>query len=272
MNKLSANILRKLDYYVYLYSDPDTKEIFYIGKGKGSRIYDHLKDTKDSSKVRRIQEIKKRNHTEPIIEILVHGIIDDKTAQKIEASVIDLVGIKNLTNDKKGYESEAFGRMNLAQIRAKYSRKKAYIEEKVMLVKLVKTFRYNMDPMQLYDNTRGTWPMSPEAREQVQYVFPIYDGIIQETYKVVQWFEAGTTLNEYLLERFNPQITHNHIGKHYTEFANKWEFIGNICLDMRKKYLHKSVDHYWVKGATQNKKLTYIDPPIAVLKKSGKVF
>ena len=141
-----------------------------------------------------------------------------------------------------------------------------------MLIKLAQSFRYNMDPMQLYDNTRGVWPMSPKARKEVQYVFPIYDGIIQETYKVVRGVEAGTTLNEYLLEKFNAQTTHNHIGSHYGEFSGRWEFIGNICLDMRKKYLYKSVEHYWDVGATQNKRFTYKNPPVEVVNKLGGIF
>ena len=29
-----------------------------------------------------------------------------------------------------------------------------------MLIKLSKTFRYNMDPRDLYDNTRGVWKVA----------------------------------------------------------------------------------------------------------------
>ena len=84
MKKLSPNILKKLGHYVYIYSDPDTKEIFYVGKGKGNRLYAHLKDVKDSSKVRRIKEIKKRHNSDPIIEILIHGIIRPEEAAYLE--------------------------------------------------------------------------------------------------------------------------------------------------------------------------------------------
>jgi hypothetical protein len=42
-----------LKYYVYIYMDPDTKEIFYVGKGKGNRVFSHLNDGSDSDKVKK---------------------------------------------------------------------------------------------------------------------------------------------------------------------------------------------------------------------------
>lgn len=43
INEFSKETLSKIGYYVYLYSDPDTKEPFYVGKGKGNRVFNHLK-------------------------------------------------------------------------------------------------------------------------------------------------------------------------------------------------------------------------------------
>ena len=94
--EFSQNTIKNLGYYVYIYSDPDTKQPFYIGKGKGNRCFNHLFQDNDSEKVAKIQEILK-NGKEPIIEILVHGV-DEETALKVEAAAIDLIGIDNLTN------------------------------------------------------------------------------------------------------------------------------------------------------------------------------
>ncbi|GEM_PF-2758863 len=84
------DIKRKLKYYIYL--DPDTNDIFYVGKGKGNRVFSHLKDTPDSkSKINeKIREIRNKNK-EPQIEILLHGIDDEYLAKKVEAAVIDLL-------------------------------------------------------------------------------------------------------------------------------------------------------------------------------------
>ena len=227
----TSDIIRKIKYYVYLLSDPISGEIFYVGKGKGNRAFSHLKDNSDNQKSRKIQDLKSKG-LEPKIEFLVHGVDDEITIKKIEASIIDLIGKNKLTNIVGGYESSDFGRMDLAQIRGKYSSQKAEIKENVMLIKLSKTFRYNMDPRDLYDNTRGVWKVAEHRRKEVDYAFAVYDGIIQETYKILQWFEAWSTFNN--REDFTSQREKD---------VKRWEFVGNVSDEMRKKYLYKSVEH-----------------------------
>ena len=227
----TSDIIRKIKYYVYLLSDPISGEIFYVGKGKGNRVFSHLKDNSDNQKSRKIKDLKSKG-LEPKIEFLVHGVDDEITIKKIEASIIDLIGKNKLTNIVGGYESSDFGRMDLAQIRGKYSSQKAEIKENVMLIKLSKTFRYNMDPRDLYDNTRGVWKVAEHRRKEVDYAFAVYDGIIQETYKILQWFEAWSTFNN--REDFTSQRQKD---------VKRWEFVGNVSDEMRKKYLYKSVEH-----------------------------
>ena len=96
IKNFSPNTINALEYYVYVYSDPDTKEPFYVGKGKGNRVFTHLDEQSENDKVHKINEIRERGE-EPIIEILAHGL-DNETALKVEAAAIDLIGIKNLTN------------------------------------------------------------------------------------------------------------------------------------------------------------------------------
>ena len=43
-----------------------------------------------------------------------------------------------------------------------------------------------MGPMELYDYTRGIWKIGPK-RDRVDYAFAVYDGVIQETYKIESW-------------------------------------------------------------------------------------
>ena len=82
MRKFPSSVKEKLKSYVYLLIDPTNEEIFYVGKGKNNRVFDHLDDEKNQEKANRIAQI--RNHgLEPKIEILVHGLTDE-IARKVE--------------------------------------------------------------------------------------------------------------------------------------------------------------------------------------------
>jgi len=222
MKRFSSNIKTKIQYYVYIYIDPRNNEIFYVGKGKNNRCFQHLTDQKESEKVQKIEDIRK-DGKEPIIEMLIHGVSDD-IAKKVEASVIDLIDTKKLTNKIKGHSSSKIGRMSLEKIVSIYNPEKANITEPSLLIKISRTFSYSLLPHELYDATRQFWPFGPN-RVKAKYAFSIFDGIIQEIYKIISWHKAGTT--------FSSRKTKN---------LDRWEFVGKIADEnIRKKYLYKDV-------------------------------
>ena len=77
-------VSNKLGYHVYLYINPYTDEVFYIGKGIRNRAFHHLSDTSESEKVEEIRDIRKRG-VEPKIEILRYGMTESEAAI-VEAS------------------------------------------------------------------------------------------------------------------------------------------------------------------------------------------
>ena len=87
------------EYYVYVYIDPRNYEEFYYGKGKGNRKAAHLKDTKDTDKTKKIQEIRKAG-LEPIIRVIAKGLTE-KEAFLVEKTLLWKLG-KTLTNISKG--------------------------------------------------------------------------------------------------------------------------------------------------------------------------
>jgi uncharacterized protein len=241
MNKFSSPVIKELKYYVYIYSNPVTDEIFYIGKGKGNRIYQHLDDQSDSDKVKYLKDLKNQGLT-PKLEILIHGLEDEKTALRVESSIIDLIGINNLTNKQSGYKSSAFGRMSLKQVNALYDKQSVNVDDPAILIRINQAFRYSMSQIELYDYTRGQWVLNPERAKNAKFGLAVYEGIVQEVYEILDWYKAGTT--------FSVRQNNENIERNANErIEGRYEFIGNIAAEhIRNKYRFKSVGHYFKKG------------------------
>lgn len=108
----SSAAINELQYYVYLYINPLTNRIFYVGKGQGNRVFEHLPDQSETDKVRTIAEIRAKG-LEPKIDILIHRLPDEETAFRIESAVIDALGLHNLSNKVRGQGGNDYGRADV---------------------------------------------------------------------------------------------------------------------------------------------------------------
>lgn len=79
-------------YYVYALKDPRSSPArpFYIGKGTGSRAFDHLVNPDKTKKYARIQEIEKCG-SKPIVDILVEDLTESQ-ALRLESELIAAFG------------------------------------------------------------------------------------------------------------------------------------------------------------------------------------
>lgn len=233
IRKFSEEVINKLNYYVYTYSDPETNEIFYVGKGQRNRVFDHLNDWKNTKKSRMIRQILERGQ-EPKIEIIIHGLEDEKTALKVEAAMIDIIGKEKLTNKMRGWQSRLYGRVEVNQLRMMYEREQVNIDEPAILIQITRLYNFDMSDMELYDATRGIWKIGQD-REKAKYAFAVFDGVVIEVYEIAAWFKAGST--------FNSRGDHRHDKV-------RWEFVGQKANEViRSKYIGKTVEHYFTKGA-----------------------
>lgn len=107
----SQSTMEQLKYYVYLLKDPSNNEIFYVGKGINNRLFNHLncalEGEENSDKLNRIRDVISLGNN-VIHYVLRHGL-SEKEAFEIEASVIDVIGIQNLTNAQSGHYSDDYG-------------------------------------------------------------------------------------------------------------------------------------------------------------------
>jgi len=223
--RIPPSVASKLRYYVYVYVDPSDESVFYVGKGKGSRAIAHM----DTSKVR-------RSKAKPRIDILVHGLPDEKTAFAVESAAIDLIGIGSLANTVGGHGGRLFGRMPLDQLVAHYTKRKVQIEVPAILIRINKLYRYGMSLAELYDATRSAWKLGPK-KERAEYAFAVYDGVVREVYKITGWFPGGTT------------FAAQNQGKRRRR-PDRWEFVGTLAEDkIRRRHLDTYVGHLFPAGA-----------------------
>lgn len=232
--KIPAAVAEKLGYYVYLYVDPITDQIFYVGKGKGSRAFSHLdKNLAEKRAIKhRIQKIRDAGE-EPRIELLAYCLDNEQVALQIESATIELLDIKNLDNKIKGFRGSKLSRMPLDQVIAHFNHKPVGIKEPAVLIRINQQYRYGITAQELYDATRSAWRISEDKRVKVQYAFSIFEGVIREVYKINGWFEGGSTFNN-RYEGFDV----NRDGR--------WEFVGVLADNkLRRKYINHYVGDYF---------------------------
>lgn len=197
-----AGMGEKLGYYVYALRDP-AGGIFYVGKGKGDRVYQHVAAAAaalvvggakpEELKLNTINRIQKRGERVGV-EIIRHGMSETE-ALEVEAAAFDLLRLTghHLTNLAAGQGSRNRGHVSLDELRAKYAAKPIKIEERVMLVRISKRFRADMSANELYTVTREWWKLSPHHRPD--YAFAVYNGIVRAVYAIDQggWVQDANT-------------------------------------------------------------------------------
>jgi len=229
MQKLSQSTIEALQYYVYLLIDSRNNKPFYIGKGHGDRVNQHLlgaleTDLDEVRKIKIIHDIQKAN-LEVKHVILRHGLTE-KEAFEVESAVIDLIGMKNLTNIVSGHYASERGLMSLEDIAIKYQAEDAKFNKPGRLININKLYHYDMTPEELYEATRKHWLVSRERVEGIRLVCAVYAGIIREVYTPDIWHESPTGQD----------------GRSY--------FDGKVApTEVRNRYINKSVAKYWKRGS-----------------------
>jgi hypothetical protein len=246
---IPADVARKLGYYVYVLVNPLDGKIFYVGKGKGRRALAHSHDTRQSRKTetfrqKTVRRISAAGLTHRI-DILAHGLDSEEAAYRIEAAVIDLLGMPVLTNLVRGKGTRSLGRLSLSDLVALYRKRPVEIREPAILIRINELYRPGMTPMELYDATRGIWKVAPR-RSRAKYAFAVFAGVIREVYLIEQWLPAGSTLSSPSPEDLRD--------------PKRWEFVGRLAPEqLRKRYVDRYVGHTFRQGSQNPIKYVNID-------------
>lgn len=188
----SQSVIEQLGSYVYLLRDPSNKEVFYVGKGVGNRVFDHvacaLTDAKESAKLDRIRTIQKSGKSVEHF-VLRHGLTE-QAAFEVETAVIDFAGMPNLSNIQSGHYSTDFGIKTTEEVIAMYSAPPFATSESVLLININKLFDRDMTATEIYDATRKSWVVG-DRKSKAKYAVATYRGLTREVYQINDWFEIG---------------------------------------------------------------------------------
>jgi hypothetical protein len=223
-------VAEKLRHYVYLYIDPRNERVFYVGKGQGSRALEHLGGAANPAVRQTIKQVH-RAGLEVRIDILRHGL-GPREALETEAAAIDAYGLGALENRVRGHLGDSSGRVRLSDLVRYLEPREIKPREGCMLIRINKTYRPGMSPLDLYEATRGIWRIKVKRAKKVRYALAVYDSSVLEAYELARdkagdacWFRAGTTA---YFTRF--QSTGRGLGarSRLSRMTNRYEFVGRV--------------------------------------------
>ena len=231
IKEFSNAVCERIGYYVYILKDPRNDTIFYVGKGKGNRLFQHvqcaLENATDSDKYNLIREIHK-DGKEVEHFILRHGL-EEKLSLEIESTIIDLLGIENLTNSVKGHDTWERGLKTVDEVFQHYDAKAVTFDEPCIIININRLYTRGISAQKLYDSTRASWIVGTK-RDRAKFAIASYRGLVREVYEIEKWQPNG----------------------------DRWEFIGKVAKDeIRDKYLNQSLENYIKKGGQNPIRYTF---------------
>lgn len=182
----STEVSTALESYVYRLVDPRNGDTFYVGVGKGNRVFDHaagdIQAETGVEKLDRIYQIKLAG-LEVIHIIHRHGMSSD-SAREVEAALIDAYA--GLTNIMGGQGSNDFGPMHASQIIERYTAREMEFKHKILLISVNRTAAEE----DLYRATQHAWKIDPRRAAKADYVVATVQGLGKGVFKVSEWLEA----------------------------------------------------------------------------------
>ncbi|MGO7651732.1 hypothetical protein ACC688_29085 [Rhizobium ruizarguesonis] len=189
-------VAEQLQAYVYRLIDPRNEETFYVGKGRGNRVFQHALEaailgdqTSDimGPKLERIHEIQHSGHEVKYV-IHRHGM-DDAIAFQVEAALIDVY--PTLRNAVRGHHASVHGIATIDDLMQRYNLPPLVlgIEQKLLAITINKLLG-RRDQKVIFDLIRYCWPLRRKRAETVDYVLAIDRGVVVGAFKPLSWAAA----------------------------------------------------------------------------------
>jgi len=201
ITEFSSEVCEKLRFYVYRLVNPINGRTFYVGKGKGNRVFQHAnavdpntfyeenkdfeltEENNDPAKIRTIARIK--NKGLEVIHIIQRWGMDEKTAFEVESAFIDYFELEHLTNAVKGHNNDR-GMRWADELEKEFTAKPLEDYPKCPKFILIKINDYSigLKDGDIYEAVRASWKINPDIANQYPYVLAVRHGIIVGVYQI----------------------------------------------------------------------------------------
>ena len=216
VTEFPKEVIDHLDFYVYRLIDPRNGQTFYVGKGKGNRVFSHAKGEVEngrdelSEKLKRIREIK--NDGFEVAHIIHRHGLDEKTALEVEASLID--AYPEVLNEVSGHDPER-GIMHAQEVIEQYQAEEIDFQHKVLMISVNRsaTEAYNV-----YEAVRFAWKLNVKKAQESDFVLALQQGLVIGAFVPTEWLEA---------------TKFNFPGRE--DLPGRWGFVGKEAPDEIKK-------------------------------------
>lgn len=188
--KFPAEVAKALEHYVYRLIDPRNADTFYVGKGKGDRVFQHVlgqlpengfEETSDT-KLRRIREI--QNAGFDVQHVIHRHGLDSQTAFEVEAALMDAYpGIANIAG---GHGNADRGVAHSREIIERYSADDVEIDDNCIEILVQRSAVEN----NIYDGTRFAWRLDVRRARNASFALAVINGIVVEVFAIDDWFPA----------------------------------------------------------------------------------
>ena len=263
MERFSEKSLLSLgDYYVYGLIDPRNKKIFYIGKGAGNRVFEHERESlgnpnNEKQKLKTITEIKEQGYE--IEKVIFNSNLTETEAFAAEAALINAfnyVSDTKLTNIVAGHHSaEALSVEHFERIYGATELQESDIKHRILVIKINKLYKRDMDSNVLYDVVRGVWKASLERVKRAEYVFGVYNSLVVAVYKPTHWYVCKEAPDK--LPRQDVVLTPKIENRVF--FVDERFERNEVRDEAEEFYLYKSIAGLKINQSAQNP-ITYLNP------------
>lgn len=179
----------ELGYYVYRLVDPRNAQTFYVGKGKGNRVFSHVDGAIGSLDTRSQEpksEVIRDIYSEglQVVEIIHRFGLEEDVALEVEAALIDAYpGLSNLVAGHGVIRSGT----DASHLAKSFDVVPLVSDKRILFISVNRSLGETGD---LERSVRIAWSLDMNRAQQAEYVAAVRHGVVVGVFKPSNWREV----------------------------------------------------------------------------------